>query len=209
MYIQLPLGSLFSLRVLLILSIFLISVVNGSSSSSSLTIRIPPTQLLPNPHILPATTHTTLTSLSPTIPLLKARLTRSGKFVFHDLDNLLRPSRNEDDSNTEAEEAVKAQAKSTDGGKEKMISFLLDVHSRDYVFAPFRVDISADGKVVGVWETYRGNPWDNKGVERIVERDAEGKNVIVEAKVVGMRGFYEERAKCMFFYPIQLFTLST
>lgn len=34
------------------------------------------------------------------------------------------------------------------------------------MFAPYRVDVGADGNVIGVWETYRGNPWDNKGPEK-------------------------------------------
>src|SRR5262249_55532402 len=79
-------------------------------------------------------------------------------------------------------------------------SYLLDIHSRDFVFAPYRVDISADGRVAGVWETYRGNAWETKGAEKAVSPE-EGQgggesSVLVEAKVLSKRGFYEERPKC-------------
>jgi hypothetical protein len=70
------------------------------------------------------------------------------------------------------------------------------------VFAPYRVDIGADGRVVGVWETYRGNAWDNKGAEKVVGhgegQEVGGENALVEAKVLAKRGFYEERPKCQF-----------
>lgn len=75
------------------------------------------------------------------------------------------------------------------------------------------MDVSADGAVMGVWETFRGNPWDNRGAEMfnfVVDGAAAGaeagageeKNkkkdidVIVEAKVLARRGFYEQRAQC-------------
>ncbi|KAJ5665581.1 uncharacterized protein N7477_008029 [Penicillium maclennaniae] len=82
-------------------------------------------------------------------------------------------------------------------------SYLLDIRSGEWVFAPYRVDVAADGTVLGVWETFRGNPWDNRGAEKYVV-DVAGKaqsDVVIEAKVVGRRGFYEERAK---FSPMSL-----
>ncbi|EDP51276.1 hypothetical protein ACP6JD_004397 [Aspergillus fumigatus] len=148
--------------------------------SASLTITIPPSNLLPNPNTLPAGTHATLTSLpslkdredaSSHVPHpLTAPLTRSASFVFRNL------------------KATKPE------------SYLLDIRSAEYVFAPYRVDVSADGTVLGVWETYRGNPWDNRGREKFVV-DAAGGNgakaaeVMVEAKILARRGFYEERAR--------------
>lgn len=149
--------------------------------SASLTITIPPSNLLPNPNTLPAGTHAALTSLpslkdredaSSHVPHpLTAPLTRSASFVFRNL------------------KATKPE------------SYLLDIRSAEYVFAPYRVDVSADGTVLGVWETYRGNPWDNRGQEKFVV-DAAGGNgakaaeVMVEAKILARRGFYEERARC-------------
>jgi hypothetical protein len=84
-------------------------------------------------------------------------------------------------------------------------SFLLDIRSAgEYVFAPYRVDVAADGTILGVWETFRGNPWDNRGaVKYIVDVAAkEQVDVVVEAKVVARKAFYEERAKCkVYIYP--------
>ncbi|KAJ5381052.1 uncharacterized protein N7496_003480 [Penicillium cataractarum] len=149
-------------------------------ATASLTISIPPSTHLPNPHVLPATTRATLTTLpaagagdrDPT-HILTTSLTRGSTLVFRDI-----PA----------------------GHPE---SYLLDIRAGEYVFAPYRVDIAADGSVLGVWETFRGNPWDNRGAEKYVV-DVAGKkaaDVVVEAKVLGRKGFYEERAK---FSPLSL-----
>ncbi|OAX76851.1 hypothetical protein ACJ72_08856, partial [Emergomyces africanus] len=154
------------------------------SAASILTISIPASNLLPNPNALPASTHATLTTLrsapsssspsssssssgtsAPASGLhLKAPLSRQSNFVFRI------PS----------------------GEGEGPQSFLLDIRSRDYIFAPYRVDVDAEGGVVGVWETYRGNAWDNRGAEKGMVRV--GDVVVVEAKVMATRVFYEERA---------------
>ncbi|PGG95126.1 hypothetical protein AJ79_10240 [Helicocarpus griseus UAMH5409] len=169
------------LQSLLSLTLFSAIITTAASASASLlTLTIPSSSHLPNPHTLPASTHATLTSLPPdttseTPSLLSAPLTRKASFVF--------------------ELAASREPR----------SYLLDIRSRDYVFAPYRVDVDASGKVVGVWETYRGNAWENRGVERGVVREGDGDGdgkVTVEAKVVGKRGFYEERAK---FSPLSLF----
>lgn len=148
-------------------------VLLGFSSlvSSSLTITIPSSGLLPNPHVLPATTHATLTTLPSTAEhhILSTSLTRAATFKF------------------ELPAAATAE------------SYLLDIRSAGgYVFAPYRVDVAADGSVLGIWETFRGNPWDNRGVAKYVV-DVAGKkqdDVVVEAKSVGRKVFYEERATC-------------
>lgn len=45
-----------------------------------------------------------------------------------------------------------------------------------------------------VWQTFRGNEWDNKG-----EKVGEGVGRCgVEVRVVGAKGFYEERGGCAF-----------
>lgn len=149
----------------------LLSLALSISSASILTVTLPSSNILPNPNSLPASSHATLTTLSSgseqTYPL-KARLTRSSTFVFPDL------------------------AQSQQGGAK---SYLLDIHSRDYVFAPYRVDVSADGKVIGVWETFRGHQWENRGAEKALGGSGTG-DVVVEARVLGKRGFYEQRPKC-------------
>ena len=46
-------------------------------------------------------------------------------------------------------------------------SYLLTIHTRDYFFSPYRVDVGHTEQnteeVVHVWQTFRGNEWDNKG----------------------------------------------
>lgn len=150
--------------------LFLALALLCNLAAASLTISIPPSTQLPNPHILPATTHATLTTLPSANQdhILTASLTRSSTLVFRNI-----PS----------------------GHPE---SYLLDIRSSEFVFAPYRVDVAADGSVLGVWETFRGNPWDNRGAEKYVV-DVAGKklaDVVVDAKVLGRKDFYEERAKC-------------
>jgi hypothetical protein len=149
-------------------------------TASSLTLTIPSSNILPNPQVLPATTHATLTTL-PAPPhaaqnakhILSAPLTSSGTFVFPTVQG------------TSAKE-----------------SYLLDIRSREYVFAPYRVDVAADGRILGIWETFRGNQWDNRGAEKYTapvggsSHQQAGNEVMVEAKVLARRGFYEERPRC-------------
>ncbi|KAH0551128.1 hypothetical protein GP486_007530, partial [Trichoglossum hirsutum] len=67
-------------------------------------------------------------------------------------------------------------------------SYLLDVHCRDYAFAPLRVDVGADG-AVEAWQTWRGNEWGNKG-----ERRGGGSGgVVIEIRPAGTKEFYIER----------------
>ncbi|KAJ5908014.1 hypothetical protein N7495_000696 [Penicillium taxi] len=138
-------------------------------AAASLTITIPPSTILPNPNSLSASTHATLTTLSSgSDHIIKAPLSRSSALKFPDL--------------------IPGHAE----------SYLLDIRSSEYIFAPYRVDVAADGSVLGVWETFRGNTWDNRGPEKYVIDVAAGQkqsDVVVGAKVLGRRGFYEERAK--------------
>lgn len=59
--------------------------------------------------------------------------------------------------------------------------------------------------MTGVWETFRGNPWENRGAEKYVRDAAKtaGDDVVVSAKVLGKREFYEERTKCIPFFPLE------
>jgi hypothetical protein len=82
-------------------------------------------------------------------------------------------------------------------------SYLATVHCRDYVFEPLRIDISLEEAVEGsgekrevvkAWQTFLGNEWDNKGESR-----GEGGNgLVVEAKIVATKYFYQERGGCEF-----------
>lgn len=140
--------------------------------AATLHLSLPSTPLLPTPSLLPPSTHATLSALSLPSPLT-ALLRRSNSFEFSNL---------------------------TAG------SYLLDIHSRDYTFAPYRVDVDVASVTGGgggqegrieVWQTFRGNEWDNKG-----EKVGEGMGSCgVEVKVVGAKGFYEERGGCAYRPP--------
>ncbi|KAI9716924.1 MAG: hypothetical protein M1812_005073 [Candelaria pacifica] len=62
-------------------------------------------------------------------------------------------------------------------------SYLLTVHCRTFAFAPLRVDVASDD-VVEVWQTFRGNEWDNKG---------EKKGLPVELQLLGAKEYYQAR----------------
>ncbi|KAL9111584.1 MAG: hypothetical protein Q9227_004072 [Pyrenula ochraceoflavens] len=79
-------------------------------------------------------------------------------------------------------------------------SYLLDVYSKEAVFAPMRVDVASDaasqsgsGKVEGVWETFWGGEWGDKGGLLSGDAAEDGGEVRVEVKMLARRGFYEER----------------
>src|SRR3954465_13562359 len=107
------------------LSSLLLPGISSLVSFSSLTISIPVSSPLPYPHVLPATTHATLTTLpfSGKDHVLYASLTRSASFVFHGLPSSSPDAQPEWD--------------------------LLDIRSAgEYVFAPYRVDVAADGTIL-------------------------------------------------------------
>ncbi|KAK2766186.1 hypothetical protein FQN54_007702 [Arachnomyces sp. PD_36] len=155
----------------------------STATASILTIAIPPSAVLPNPNTLPPSTHATLTALSsslsgeqPQSSPLRTPLTRSSTFVFRNLTSSQQGSRT---------------------------SYLLDIHSHDIVFSPLRVDVGADGDVLGVWEMFRGNGWDNKGLEKFsATASNQGDVVTVDARVMAKREFFEQRPK---FSPLSLF----
>jgi hypothetical protein len=71
-------------------------------------------------------------------------------------------------------------------------SYLGEIYCRDYTFQPFRVDVVSESDTVSVWQTFRGNEWDNKG-----ELLGSGVGtVVVEVKSGGEKGYYEGRGGC-------------
>ncbi|KEF63463.1 uncharacterized protein A1O9_01441 [Exophiala aquamarina CBS 119918] len=74
-------------------------------------------------------------------------------------------------------------------------SHLLEVHSRDFVFAPYRIDIapsadSAESVISGAWETYRGTKWEDRGVALVA---APTKDLALSVKTLSGKNFYEQR----------------
>lgn len=133
----------------------------SSALAATLRIRLPSSNLLPNPNTLPASTHATLTSSSG--PPVKALLRKGNYIEFPDI--------------------------TTVG------SHLLDLYSREYVFAPYRIDISpspdSPGTVItGAWETYRGTRWADRGVALVT---APTDKLDLSVKVLAKKNFYEQR----------------
>ena len=136
---------------------------SAHAAAASLRIQIPPSNLLPNPNSLPASTHATLTSGSG--PQLKAILRKGNYLEFPDI-----PSTG---------------------------SHLLDIYSRDYVFAPYRIDVSAPAEstvteITGAYETYRGTQWSDHGVP-LTPGGHPTEDLTISAKVLSRKNFYEER----------------
>ncbi|KAI0395949.1 hypothetical protein F5Y17DRAFT_421311 [Xylariaceae sp. FL0594] len=151
-----------------------------SAAKGTIRLTIPASAQIPNPAALPPSTHATLTSLGAS---LSAPITTDSGFVFRDVA----PG-----------------------------SYLADVHCATHGFAPLRVDVvpavlaSADQSNGGaggrgredevqvtVWETFRGNDWDNKGerVLPVVVGGAQQGGVAASfpVKVLGAKVFYTER----------------
>ena len=140
-----------------------------------LTISLPPTQALPNPQTLPPRTFATLTTANTT---LTAPFRRDSTFEFRD---------------------------------PPLGSYLCEVWTNSWAFVPMRVDVVAlpavEGKVnaeqgserkrVDVWQTFRGNEWNNKG-EWLGGGTLEQGGITINVGVLAERAFYEARPGCEF-----------
>ena len=78
-------------------------------------------------------------------------------------------------------------------------SHLLDIYSRDYVFAPYRIDVSASSsadssatQITGAYETYRGTQWSDHGVA-LTPGGHPTEDLTFSAKVLSRKNFYEQR----------------
>lgn len=74
-------------------------------------------------------------------------------------------------------------------------SYLLEIHSRDHFFAPYRVDVghtageSAQQETVHVWQTFRGNEWSNKGPHLGSAND----ELRIDVRPAAQKDFYQPR----------------
>ena len=148
------------MAVLLLPLLALLQLINPAVAAS-LRVSIQPSNLLPNPSTLPASTHAVLTSDSG--EPIRAVLKKDNHFDFTDIP--------------------------TTG------SHLLDIYSRDYVFAPYRIDItpasdSSHARIAGAWETFRGTKWEDRGVALVA---APTEQLDMSAKVLSQKNFYDER----------------
>lgn len=75
-------------------------------------------------------------------------------------------------------------------------SYLLSVYTRDYQFPPFRVDVTLNEastqELVQIWQTFRGNEWNNKG-----PKFGEGYGeVTISLQPSAKKEFYQQRGGC-------------
>ncbi|OTA91398.1 hypothetical protein M434DRAFT_76340 [Hypoxylon sp. CO27-5] len=138
----------------------------SSQQQTTLTLWIPSSQHLPNPHTLPATTHATLTSLR---KAYDAPLTVSGTFSFH---NVTPGSYLADvHCKTHVFAPLRVDVIESEAGEGKAKG-------------------SARELVVRAWETYRGNDWENKGQE--VPRTG-GEDGRFAVRALGPKEYFIER----------------
>ncbi|KAM5471917.1 hypothetical protein MauCBS54593_003324 [Microsporum audouinii] len=161
----------------LFLSLLALSSGALSASSSKLKVVLPSSL---ETRKLPPSTFATLTTIGQPNGPLKAPLSSLSTFVFDDIS-----------------------LSTATGDSSAPISYLLDIHSQSHVFAPYRIDVSPEtGKILGAWETHRGFPWDNKGANKIIsDTGHESGVIVVEAKVLAKKDYYEQREK---FSPLSL-----
>lgn len=73
-------------------------------------------------------------------------------------------------------------------------SHLLDIYSREYVFAPYRIDTlktsNSSTVIIGAWETYRGTKWEDRGVALVAAPTGQ---LDMSAKVLSKKNFYQQR----------------
>ncbi|KAI8964986.1 hypothetical protein F5Y11DRAFT_48005 [Daldinia sp. FL1419] len=144
----------------------------GASSAkapaqTTLTLWVPSSQSLPNPHILPSSTHATLSALR---AAYDAPLSAAGFFVF----------RNVTPGSYLADVYCPTHA---------FVPLRIDVLAHTPADEPGTGAGAKEdaGLVVRAWETYRGNDWDNKGQE--VPRSGGGFAV----RALGPKEYFIER----------------
>jgi ER membrane protein complex subunit 7 len=147
------------------LLVFLAAIAHSLAFTlaASIRINIPPSTLLPNPNILPASTHATLTTS--TGPELRAVIRKGNYIEFPSIP--------------------------TSG------SHLLQIYSRDYTFAPYRIDVSssspeAGSQIIGAFETYHGTQWSDHGIQ-LTPNGQPTTALTLNAKVLSKKNFYETR----------------
>lgn len=122
------------------------AAASAPAAKTSLILSIPPSQYLPNPHVLPPSTHATLTTLHRSY---SAPLSVSNTFVFHNVT----PGSYLADVHCASYgfTPLRVDVTTIEGGA---------------VGAKARSGVK-------IWETYRGNEWGNKG-EEVAESAADG-----------------------------------
>ncbi|KAK4156692.1 Cys/Met metabolism PLP-dependent enzyme-domain-containing protein [Chaetomidium leptoderma] len=159
---------------------------NPEPTTTTITLRIPPSPpQLPNPNLLPPSTHATLTSAGTS---LSAPLSVANTLVFHNV-------------------SAGSYLVDVHCPTHAFVPLRLDV----VLLAPSTFGSGTSGtgtgaekkkkKVLGgvkVWETFRGNDWGNKGegvrAEEVGGGVLRGGGVVVDVRVVEGKGYFLERS---------------
>jgi hypothetical protein len=171
-----------------ILSVLSLAAAAAAAAAAQFAIHIVPSPALPNPAVLPPSTHATLSTLARPAAAAAAAAAAA-------------PPPHSDDSTTAYATARLSPANTLAFANISAGSYLVDVHCATHVFAPLRIDVDAHGAVEGAWDTFRGNEWDNRGESRLRAggaRAAAGEEggVVVDVRALGARNFFMERTKC-------------
>lgn len=156
-----------------------------TGTGTTVTLAIPASPHLPNPlHQLSG--HRT-----------RATLSRLGAAYEAPLSGPLPPPSSSPNTNTNAAFLVFHNV--TPG------SYIADVHSASHGFAPLRVDVVVADETapkVRVWETFRGNEWENKGeeVRGLATGTGAGAAAAFPVRVLGAKAYFVERGSCEFFF---------
>jgi O-acetylhomoserine/O-acetylserine sulfhydrylase len=149
------------------------------TTTTKITLRLPPAgqnPALPNPHLLPAATHATLTTAG---RALSAPLSTANTFVFRDV-------------------APGSYLVDVHCATHGFVPYRLDV-TFPRLTGEEKGDKAGGGLEVSAWETFRGNDWGNKGEGVPVGVAVGGGEVEVEVRVRGGKGYFMERSGCEFF----------
>jgi O-acetylhomoserine/O-acetylserine sulfhydrylase len=155
----------------------------ATKQTTKITLRLPPAAqnpALPNPHLLPASTHATLTTAG---RALSAPLSTANTFVFPDV-------------------APGSYLVDVHCATHGFVPYRLDVTFPRRTGEEKKGE--KEGLEVSVWETFRGNDWGNKGEGVPVGVGAGGGEVEVEVRVKGGKGYFMERSGCEFFFCLCL-----
>lgn len=125
------------MRSSLFTTLFSLLSVAAASPTTTVTLHVPPSHLLPNPRALPPSTHATLTSLGANAA---AYLTPSNAFLFRNV----------------SEGSYLLDVHCSTHAFAPLRVDVLPLVAGD-------TGDAAAGLRVKAWETYRGNDWDNKG----------------------------------------------
>ncbi|KAK3304521.1 uncharacterized protein B0T15DRAFT_536742 [Chaetomium strumarium] len=163
----------------------ILAAAKPTIAETTVTLHIPPSPpVLANPHLLPPSTHATLTTLG---KALSAPLSTANTFVFHNV--------------TPGSYLVDVHCP-THG----FAPLRLDVTRPTEDEARDDVGGSALRLRVRAWETYRGNDWGNKG-EAVPVREGG----VLDVRVQGQKGYFVERSSfsvlSIFKNPIILLSL--